>query len=540
MKLLPIGIEDFKKIIEKNLYYVDKTSAISLIEKANSDVLLFTRPRRFGKTLFISMLDYFYNIENKEENKKLFKDLDISKSEYMKMQGSYPTISITMKDIRANDFKGMLIILKNKFRPFLEKIDSFKNTSNDLKEAIEAIRKMDVNTMSIALQIFTEAYYKHYNKKVILLIDEYEAPILYAHQNGYVDETIKFFSNLYSSVLKTNPYLEKSVITGITKITQSNIFSGLNNIMSYGIDSIDFANSFGFTNSEVFSALSEYKLEKYKDGVKEYYDGYVFGNTEIYNPWSILNFLYEKKLKPYWTMTSSTEMIRELLAVASNDIKQDFAKLAEGRKISLRYNDSNNLIIKDLDDPNKLFAYMLSTGYLTYTKDGLIKIVNKEILSTISDISAGGLYKVPSNFTYLMKSLDFGDLDGILKYMNSLFDDTFSYMDMTRKTTENAYHMTFLILLNTMGLGKVTSNLEAGSGRYDIILRNFNMDRYSYVFEVKVAQNEKEIESKLDEGLEQIKKNNYIKAIDDYSKKMIVCFCFYKKEIHMKFEKISD
>ncbi len=539
MKLLPIGTEDFKKIIEKDLYYVDKTSAISLIERNNLDVLLFTRPRRFGKTLFISMLDYFYNIESKEENKNLFKNLDISKSEYMKLQGSYPVISLTVKDITAPNFEILLAKIRDKLIPLIKKVKTFKNISKEDLNILDRMENCDYSSLSSAFYTFTRLYYENYDKKVIFLMDEYEAPILNAYQNGYIDEAIQFFSTLYSSVLKTNPYLERAIITGITRITQSNIFLGLNNIRVYGIDSSEFSDSFGFTSREVLASLKEYGLNNYKDGVKEYYDGYIFGKTEIYNPWSILNFLNKKELKPYWTMTASVKIISSLLKKASNHIKKTFISLLDGESVNLKNTNPNNLVISDLDDYNKLFAYMITTGYLTYDKNGLVRVVNKEILSSISDLSSDGLYNVPTDFIGFKDSLDTGDLKDAEIYLNSIFDDTFSYMDMPRTAFEQSYHLALGTLLYAMGLGKVKSNLEAGSGRYDIILRNFNKDRYSYVFEVKVAKDENEIGAKLDEGLDQIKKNNYIKAISDYSKKMIVCFCFYKKEIHMKFESIK-
>ncbi len=539
MKYLPIGTEDFSEIIKNNLYYIDKTSAISLIEKNNLNVLLFTRPRRFGKTLFISMLDYFYNIENKEENKKLFKNLDISKSEYIKMQGNYPTISITMKDIYGNNFEDMCESLHLKFRNIFSKIDAFDDLSENLLIAYNKVKKINKSAFKFAFQIFTEAYYQQYNKKVILLIDEYEAPILKAYQKGYVDEAIDFFSTLYSSALKTNPYLEKAIITGITRIDQSNVFSGLNNIVVYGLDSDEFSDSFGYTDKEVLAALREYGLENYKDDVKDYYSGYLFGKNKIYNPWSINNFLYEKKLKPYWAMTSSTEMLSDILKKASNHIKRTFISLLDGGAVNLRNTHPSKLFISDLDDYNKIFAYMITTGYLTYDEDGLVKVVNKEILSTISDISAKALYNNSGDFIFVMKSFILGDLDGILKRMSYLLDDTFSYMDMERSSAKNSYHIALLDFFKSMGIGKVISNLDEKLGRYDIILRSFDKNGYSYVFDIKAAKYKKEIETMLNEAIDKNKKNNYTKAIDDYSKKMIVCFCFYKKEIYMKFEKIN-
>ena len=224
------------------------------------------------------MLDYFYNIENSSENKKLFNGLDISKTKYIDNQGKYPTISITLKDIKADNFSEMLDDIYLKFRPIFDKIDTFSNLSSNLINDYKKVKKLNKSAFRLSLQIFTEAYYKHYGKKVILLIDEYEAPILNAYQKGYVDDALDFFSSFYSSALKTNPYLEKAVITGITRISQANIFSGLNNINIYSTDTIDFSNTFGFTQDEVENALKEYNLSSYKEGVKDYYDGYLFGN----------------------------------------------------------------------------------------------------------------------------------------------------------------------------------------------------------------------------------------------------------------------
>ena len=539
MKKLPIGTEDFKKVIEGDFYYIDKTSAISLIEENNVDVMLFTRPRRFGKTLFISMLDYFYNIENSSENKKLFNGLDISRTKYISNQGKYPTISISLKDLRASDFNGMLIMLKNKLRPLITKISEFSDLDDELKKSIEDIKNIEVNTTSLALQIFTEAYYKHYGKKVILLIDEYEAPILNAYQNGYINEALQFFSSLYSSALKTNPYLEKAVITGITRISQANIFSGLNNINIYSTDTLDFSNTFGFTQDEVENALKEYNLSSYKEGVKDYYDGYLFGKTEIYNPWSILNFLKNKELKPYWTKTASTKIISSMLIKASNQIKQTFIELSKNKEVKLRNANPNELLISDLADSNKLFAYMITTGYITYTKDGSFKIVNKEVLQSISDISASGLYKVPSDLIGLRDSLNDGNLEGVELFLKSIFDDTFSYMDLSKKTTEETYHVAFASLLYSLGIGEFKSNKEAGSGRYDIAFKNYDINKYSYIFEFKKATSISEMGKKLDEGINQIKDKNYIEEIKEYNKKMIVCLCFYKKEIKIKYEIIK-
>ena len=540
MKKFPIGTEDFKKVIEGDFYYIDKTSAISLIEENNVDVMLFTRPRRFGKTLFISMLDYFYNIENSSENKKLFNGLDISRTKYIDNQGKYPTISITLKDLIAPSFDSLLKGLSDKFIPIIKKIKKLWTLEKEDLNLLDRMNEYDYSALSTAILTFTRLYYENYNKKVILLIDEYEAPILNAYQNEYINEALQFFSSLYSSALKTNPYLEKAVITGITRISQANIFSGLNNINIYSTDTLDFSNTFGFTQNEVENALKEYNLSSYKEGVKDYYDGYLFGKTEIYNPWSILNFLKNKELKPYWTKTASTEIISDLLNKSDNITKKKFITLVKGGKIAVNANYVNELVIKDLADYSKLFAYMIATGYLTYSEDGLVRVVNKEVLYSISNISAYGLYKTPKNLIDAMTALNYGFMDDLKFNLNNIFDETFSYMDMPKTANELTYHIAFGILLHTMGIGKVISNSEAGLGRYDLVLKNQQPNMYSYVFEIKVAKNINEIDKKLDEGIRQIKDKNYIEEIKEYNKKMIVCLCFYKKEIKIKYEDITN
>lgn len=540
MKNLPIGTEDFKEIIEDDLYYVDKTGSIDLIEslKSSVKVYLFSRPRRFGKTLFISMLDYFYNIENNRENKKLFNNLIISKSKYMENQGKYPVINISMKDLSAPTFDIMLEKVSNMFLPIIDKFKKINNLTENDSLLLDKMKNLNYPALSISLLTFTRLLYETYNQKVVVLIDEYEAPILNAFQNGYIDKAIRFFSNLYSSALKTNPYLEKAFITGITRITHSNIFSGLNNLKVYGLDVDSFSDSFGFTNNEVLAALKEYNLEGYKEDVKDYYDGYLFGKSEMYNPWSILNFLYEKKLKPYWTMTSSAEIISKMLIKAPNDIKQAFIELAKGKSVKLRNSDPSRIIIEDLNDPNKLFAYMISTGYITNNIDGSSRIVNKEVLHSISDISASGLYKVPSDLINLRDSLNEGYLKGVEKFLKSIFNDAYSFMDLPKNTDERTYHIAFATILYSLGIGSYKSNTESGEGRYDIAFRNFDKNKYSYIFEFKKATSLSDMDKKLDEGIKQIKDRNYIDEIKDYSKKIIVCFSFYKKEIKMKYEEI--
>ncbi len=539
MKKLPIGNEDFKEIIQNDSYYVDKTKSIELIESfGNSNkVILFARPRRFGKTLFMSTLYYFYNIENKDQNRKLFNGLYIESSPYFKNQGSYPLISITMKNLEASNMEILKGKLRNYLLVYINKIKKFNNlTSNDL-ELLERLNNADEATIQEALLHLSRFYYEHYNKKVIILIDEYEAPLLNAVQKGYEKEAIDFFRSFYSSALKTNPYLEKSILTGITRISQASIFSGLNNFTIYDYTSLDFAETFGFTQNEVNKALEDFNLKENKQKIKDYYDGYHFGNLEIYNPWSILNYLNEKELKFYWTQTSNTKIINDLLLNASVNIKQKYIALAKGESIKLKDLNFANLLLDDLNNPNKLFDFMIATGYLNYnciTKDA--KIVNKEVLKSLPEITNNGLFKNKEFYQEFKNAIRDGKLNNLEKLTNDFFLDTYSYHDFPTEANEFNYHNILTSMLALIGIGEVKSNREAGLGRYDISLVSYDNLDYSYIIEVKHAKTKQEIERLLNKGIEQIKENNYIKLIQNKEYKGIICFCFYKKEVRIKYE----
>ena len=537
MKLVPLGTEDFKKVIDKNYYYIDKTKSIEYVIRSSAEVLLFARPRRFGKTLFLSTLDYFYNIENKEENKKLFKGLYIESSPYFKNQGTYPVISISLKDIEGSSFNEMLNELFIKFSSIFDKVDTFKEISANLLNNYHRAKEINIPYFKKILFILTECYYRHYNKKVILLIDEYEAPLLNALQKGYKNEALDFFRTFYSSALKTNPYLEKGFLTGITRISQASIFSGLNNFIIYDHSSLDFAETFGFTQDEVNKALEDFNLKANKQKIKDYYDGYNFGNLEIYNPWSILNYLNEKELKFYWTQTSNTKIINELLLSAPVNIKHKYIELAKGESIKLKDLNFANLLLDDLNNPNKLFDFMIATGYLNYnciTKDA--KIVNKEVLKSLPEITSNGLFKNKDFYQDFKNAIRDGKLNNLEKLTNEFFLDTYSYHDFPKEANEFNYHNILTSMLALIGIGEVKSNREAGLGRYDISLVSYDNLDYSYIIEVKHAKTKQEMEKLLNKGIAQIKENNYIELIKNKEYKGIICFCFYKKEVRIKYE----
>ena len=537
MKPIAIGVEDFKKIIDTNSFYVDKTKGIEDIEKITSEVLLFTRPRRFGKSLFLSTLKYFYNIENSKQNKKLFKGLYIESSPYFKEQGRYPVISISLKDLKRRTYKDMLITLHAELRTIFDKIESFNNLSNNLLENYYKLKNMEENAMMEALKIFTEAFYQHYKQKVILLIDEYEAPLLNSFQEGYHEEALNFFRTFYSSALKGNEYIEKAIITGITRISHASIFSGLNNLKIYDKDNIKFADTFGFTQEEVNQALKYYKLDTNKQAIKDYYDGYLFGELEIYNPWSIMNFLDSGKLNSYWTQTANSSIINKLLLDADDDIKQNYITLAKGESITYTAINFNQLQLNDLSNPNKLFEFMIATGYLNYESiKGELKVVNKEVLSSLPEITENGLFATNKDYINFKKAIRDAKLELLEVSLNNLLGEIYSYFDFPKNSNESNYHVALTTLLAISGIGEVKSNLEAGQGRFDIAFTSRHPACYSFIIEIKRASSKKEINNLLDEGIKQVKDKNYLNYIKDRDKKGIICFCFYKKQVRVKYE----
>ena len=535
MKMVPVAIEEFSELIEKDYYYVDKTKAIEDLEKSQSKVVLFTRPRRFGKSLFLSTLDSFYNLENK--NKKLFNNLYISKSKYFKSFGLYPVIRLSMKNIISSNYEGMLEDFRDQLIPFINKIKKFKKLTELDMSLIKRIQDCNESALSHALEHFTRFYYQNYNIKTIILIDEYESPLLNSFIKGFYEQALNFFQSLYTSAFKSNIYLEKVILTGITQLTHANIFSQLNNLEIYTYEMEQYADTFGFTSSDVSTLLKYYNLDKYKDAVKEYYDGYIFGKYEIYNPWSILQLIKNDNLKFYWTNSISIKIFTDLLAVANKQIKQDYLNLLSGKTIKLSNTDPNKLTISDLKKPEKLFSYMIATGYLNYNYNTQeARIVNKEILYALTDLTSQGLYQVPEDYINFIDSLRAGILDKIEYYLNSILKNSTSYWDLNSSSSEINYHLSLINMLYGTNLGEISSNQVSGDGRYDILIKNILPTGYSYLFEVKVVKDESNINKALENGLAQIKTKGYTKALDGCPNKVIMALCFCKRSVKIKYE----
>ncbi|WP_425250395.1 AAA family ATPase [Fusobacterium animalis] len=367
-KGLGIGIEDFKEIIYENCYYIDKTMYIEDLIKDKSKIKLFTRPRRFGKTLNMLTLKYFFDIENKEENRKLFKNLYIEKSEYFKEQGQYPVIFISLKGLKEktweNCFNEIKVLLRGLYENFTFIRDAL--SSSEQLEFDKIWLKKDDGEYTNALKNLTSFLYKYYKKEVILLIDEYDAPLINAYEYGYYDEAILFFKVFYGEALKTNLYLRTGIMTGIIRVIKAGIFSDLNNLKIYSILDKEYSDFFGFTQEEVKKSLEDFKIEYELPDVKSWYDGYKFGNSEVYNPWSILNFLQHKELEAYWVKTSSNFLIKEALKNVNLDVKESLEDLFNGENVEEVITGNSDL--SSLLSYHDIWELLLFSGYLTIDK----------------------------------------------------------------------------------------------------------------------------------------------------------------------------
>ena len=511
MKKLPIGIDDFKKLIEKNAYYIDKTKYIEKILDDISEVKLFIRPRRFGKTLNMLTLKYFFDIENKEENRKLFKNLYIEKSEYFKEQGQYPVIFISLKGLKEktwencfNEIKALISKLYNEFE-FIKKVLN----ESELNIFDKIWLKKDDGEYTNALKNLTSFLYKYYKKEVILLIDEYDAPLINAYEYGYYDEAILFFKVFYGEALKTNLYLRTGIMTGIIRVIKAGIFSDLNNLKVYSILDKEYSDFFGFTQEEVKKSLEDFKIEYELPDVKSWYDGYKFGNSEVYNPWSILNFLQHKELEAYWVKTSSNFLIKEALKNVNLDVKESLENLFNGENVEEVITGNSDL--SSLLSYHDIWELLLFSGYLTIDKKidkklYSLRLPNREIKELFKDefidISFG-----ESQFIKTMESLKRNKLEDFEKNLQKILLNSTSYQDTKN---EDFYHG--LILGMTLYLDSqyyVTSNKESGLGRYDVTIEPKNKNNKGYILEFKVTKNEEDLEKEAKQAIEQIISKKY-------------------------------
>ena len=544
MKRLAIGLSDFKHLIEEDFYYFDKTKFIEEIIEDGSQVKLFARPRRFGKTLNMSMLKYFFDIKNREENKEIFKDLYIEKTEAFKEQGQYPVIFLSLKDLKALTWEQMEKAIKSAIsRLFSE----YKYLLNDLDKfdtlAFENIllKNTELEDLKEALKFLTRILYEKYNKKVVVLIDEYDSPLVSAYINGYYEKAKDFFKTFYSTVLKDNSYLQMGVLTGIIRVIKAGIFSDLNNLRTYTILSDMYTNSYGLTEEEVVKSLKDYGIEQEISNVKDWYDGYKFGDSEVYNPWSILNFLQYKELRAYWVDTSGNDLIKDVLKNITKNTIEALERLFNGE--GLKQNISGTSDLSKLLSEEELWELMLFSGYLTVEEkidqdNYVLRLPNKEVRTLYRKTFFEKYFGRGSKLLYLMEALTENRIDEYEERLQEILLTSVSYND-TKKGNEAFYHG----LIMGMGLyleGEyiTKSNIESGLGRYDFVIEPKNKAKRAYIMEFKSTDNIEKLEEVSKEALEQIENKKYDVSLKQNGVKDItymgIAFCGKQIKISYK------
>ena len=541
MKLLPTGIENFKTMIDKSAYYVDKTNFIE--DVLSEQVVLYTRPRRFGKTLNMSMLYYFFSIKEKE-NAYLFDGLNISKNkEALKHQNKYPTIFISLKEMKSLTFDAQISSFSNVIYELLEKnleilsSDQLSDTTKDILNKLHN-RSSSAEDLKISLRVITNALYTYYQQKVIVLIDEYDVPLQAAYQNNYYEEMVEFLRSVFSSALKTNDALEKGVMTGCLRISKESIFTGLNNFTAYSVLNNISSEFFGFTGLEVKQLLKAYNLSEKMDEVKEWYDGYQFGNKEIYNPWSTLmyvkNITQDVSFKPisFWANTSGNDLVVKYIQNGDKKLRKEFDALMNGQSL-IKY-IKPELTYREMDNINNIYSFLLLTGYLKVIKDRgenqyELVIPNKEVY----EIYKQSFMSYFEDYTTSRKGELYQELvDGDAKQVNLLLNDillrSISYFD----NQESFYHGFLVGLLNDY---EVVSNRESGNGRFDVCVLPENILGTVVLIECKHSISEDDLIDDAKEGARQIVEKKYLEEhrFKKYENAVGYGISFYKKQCYV-------
>lgn len=527
-----IGIQDFEKLIESGCFYVDKTSFIREWWESNDDVTLITRPRRFGKTLNMNMLERFFSNKYKG-NGSVFEGLDIWKEQkYRDLQGTYPVISLTFAAIKESNYKGVrdgiVRQIAGIYGQYKHILDEGVIDGEDAQYFKRYSPAMSDEEATLGLHYLSKFLYMYYGKKVIIFLDEYDTPMQEAYVNGFWDEIVSFVRSLFNKTFKTNPYMCRAVMTGITRVSRESMFSDLNNMAVVTTTSNQYATAFGFTEEEVFAAMDEQGLTD-KAKVKEWYDGFTFGNRrDIYNPWSIINYLKEHRIGLYWVNTSGNGLVNSLIRKGGSDIKMDVERLINGE--SLHKCIDEQIVYSELDtNPNAIWSLFVASGYLRLdnaTGDGDtecdLSLTNKEVLSMFKKMVTGWFTRDTTNYNYFVKALIAGDLEEMNEYMNDLSESLFGIFDTGTKPSKSApekfYHGFVLgLMVELQGRYILTSNRESGYGRYDIMLEPVNDTDDAIIIEFKVlnARHEAALEDTVQAALKQIEEKHYARQLTD-------------------------
>ena len=524
-----IGESDFKMLRMKKNYFIDKSLYIKDIIDNDSKVVLVTRPRRFGKTLNMSMLRYFFDCDCKG-TKELFTGLKIMEQDekYTSKLGAYPCIYMTMKDLNVKSFEYMIMQLKTAMMEiFFEKRYLLKSDIPEGERIIfNKILAANVNELELlnSVKMLSKLLHNYHNQPVMLFIDEYDVPLQTAYVQGYYDETIDFLRTFYVTTFKDTPYLQKTVLTGVSRVAKESIFSGANNFKVYTVLDDEFADDFGITSEEVDTALKDFGLEEYKADVKKWYDGYRIGNVEgLYNPWSLLNYLTDKKLVPYWVNTSSNDLIK-LILKNSLTVKEKMERLLKDEAIEVPIN-LETIIVGIENNEDNIWGLMLGTGYLKVvehvdSKKYKVKLPNYEIKTLFEDIIDNWFRNkvVNNDLESILQDLVNLNLHEFELKFRVLVEEMFSYMDVGKNTAENFYHAFVLgMLVGLKDSYYVNSNRESGFGRYDIMLEPHNKSQNSFIIEFKVADevNETSLEQAVEKGKKQIEEKDYENSLKE-------------------------
>lgn len=552
--VIGIGIQDFQKIITNHCFYIDKTDFIREWWESRDDVTLITRPRRFGKTLNMSMVEQFFSVEY-QDCRPLFQELSIWTHEaYRELQGTYPVISLSFARVKETSYadtrEKICEILRNLFikYSFLKDSDILTDADRAYFDRILAPEISNSDATSALYQL-SDYLNRYYGKKVIILLDEYDTPMQEAFVDGYWEELVPFTRSLFNSAFKTNPWLERGIMTGITRVSKEYIFSDFNNLKVVTTTSEEYADSFGFTEDEVFAALERYGLSGEKDTVKAWYDGFIFGNHhDIYNPWSILNFLDTGKYTTYWANTSSNSLVSRLLQQGSRGVKERFERLLSGETIESPVDEQ--IVYDQLDGSEKaIWSLLLASGYLkvlsyeSYRDVAALRelkytlaLTNLEVKLMFQGMVRGWFRDAEEYYNGFVRAMLLNDVDAMNEYMNRIALHTFSAFDTGRRPSESEperfYHGFVLgLLVDMQEQYLITSNRESGFGRYDVMLeprKPGKADAIILEFKVFNPKREKDLEDTVKAALAQIEKKQYAAGLiaRGIPKEQIRCYGF--------------
>ncbi len=532
-RTVAIGVQDFETIVSNNYFYIDKTDFIREWWENGDSVTLITRPRRFGKTLNMNMVEKFFSLEYAGRS-DLFENLNIWKEEkYRKLQGTYPVIFMSFADVKETEFpsarKAICRNIKKLYNryDFLLKSDCLNEDEKDMYKKISP--EMENYIASDSIRALADYLQRYYGKKPIILLDEYDTPMQEAYVHGYWEEIVSFIRNLFNSTFKTNPYVERAIMTGITRVSKESIFSDLNNLEVVTATSDKYAENFGFTQEEVSDALKEFDLSGQEEEVKLWYDGFIFGEkTDIYNPWSILNYLDKKRFSTYWANTSSNSLVGKLIREGSKDVKIIMENLLKGEVLCTKIDEQ--IVFNQLDhNEYAIWSLLLASGYLKveeYNMDAdrvkdeyKLRLTNNEVKYMFEDMIEGWFKNYAPAYNDFIKALLLGDIDAMNDYMNQVAAETFSNFDTGKKPSvksqpERFYHGFVLgLMVDLRDRYSVTSNRESGFGRYDVMLEpvegNGKDDAIIIEFKVRRPNKEKDLEETVQAALLQIKEKGY-------------------------------